>query len=123
MKNTKVMEEEAYDALVQEVGQNPSILSLVERLAYIEGREGNAEREAIHRLLGRVAVGTYPTGLCPHNILQLLMEERGLRQADLIPMLGTHAQVSLIVTGKGGITKDKARALGEYFGVSPVLFL
>ena len=124
MKNTKAMEEEAYTALLQEVGQNPSVLLLVERLAYVQGREGSAERKAIQRLLGRVAVGgTYPQGLRPHEILQLLMQEKGIKQADLIPVLGTHAQVSLIVTGKGGITKDKARLLGKYLGVSPVLFL
>lgn len=122
MKNTKVMEEEAYSALLLEVGQNPTILLLVERLAYLQGSAGNAERKAIHRLLGRVAVGAYHN-LRPHQILQLLMEERGLNQADLIPILGTHAQVSLIVSGKGGITRDKARLLGEYLGVSPVLFL
>jgi HTH-type transcriptional regulator/antitoxin HigA len=51
-----------------------------------------------------------------------LMEQRGLRQADLVPLLGSRAQVSDLVNGKRGISKAQVKALAEYFSVSPELF-
>lgn len=121
MSYNRAIDDAAYTALLQEVGSNPDLLPLVERLTF--AKEGSPEKRAVQRLLCRVVEGNYPIGLRPHTILQLLMLERGVKQADLVDAVGTLAQVSLIVTGKGGITKGKAQALGDYFGVSPTLFL
>jgi hypothetical protein len=43
-------------------------------------------------------------------------EQRGLRQADLVSVLGSRAQVSDLVNGKRGIGKAQAKKLAEYFG-------
>jgi len=51
------------------------------------------------------------------------MEQRGLKQADLVPVLGSRAQVSDLVNGKRGISKAQAKKLAEYFGVSAAIFL
>jgi HTH-type transcriptional regulator / antitoxin HigA len=59
----------------------------------------------------------------PHEMLQYLIEQGGIRQADLVPILGSSAQVSNAVTGKRGISKDQAKKLAEFFGVSPAVFL
>jgi len=59
----------------------------------------------------------------PHEVVKHLMEQRGLRQADLVPLLGSRAQVSDLVNGKRGISKAHVKALAEYFAVSPELFL
>ena len=61
--------------------------------------------------------------LPPHEMVRHLMEQRGLKQVDLVPVLGSRAQVSDLVNGKRGISKTQAKKLGEYFGVPVELFL
>jgi HTH-type transcriptional regulator / antitoxin HigA len=59
----------------------------------------------------------------PYEMVRFLMEQRGLKQADLVPVLGSRAQVSDLVNGKRGISKAQAKKLAEYFGVSLELFI
>jgi HTH-type transcriptional regulator / antitoxin HigA len=59
----------------------------------------------------------------PYEMVKYLMEQRGLKQADLVPVLGSRAQVSDLVNGKRGISKAQVKKLAEYFGVSPELFI
>jgi HTH-type transcriptional regulator/antitoxin HigA len=59
----------------------------------------------------------------PHELLRFLMEQRGLKQSDLVPILGSRAQVSELVSGKRGISKANARKLAEFFRVSADLFI
>jgi HTH-type transcriptional regulator/antitoxin HigA len=61
-------------------------------------------------------------GQPPHEMVRHLMEQRGLKQTDLVPVLGSRAQVSDLVSGKRGISKAQVKALAEYFAVSPELF-
>jgi len=51
------------------------------------------------------------------------MEERGLRQRDLLPALGSSGVMSEVVTGRRRPSKMQARALAEFFHVSPELFI
>src|SRR5271168_5275423 len=53
----------------------------------------------------------------PHETVKYLMEQRGLKQADLVSVLGSRAQVSDLLNGKRGISKAQAKKLAEYFGV------
>ena len=59
----------------------------------------------------------------PHEMVNYLMEQRGLKQADLVPVLGSRAQVSDLVNGKRGISKAQVKKLATYFGVSAELFI
>jgi HTH-type transcriptional regulator/antitoxin HigA len=59
----------------------------------------------------------------PHEILQELMQARGLRQRDLIAIFGSSGYASDVVNGKRGISKDHAKRLGEFFHVSPEAFI
>lgn len=59
----------------------------------------------------------------PHSILLHLMEERGLRQADLVGVIGSRGVVSEVVNGKRTISKGQAKSLGEFFHVDPSLFI
>jgi HTH-type transcriptional regulator/antitoxin HigA len=60
----------------------------------------------------------------PHEILLHIMESSGIRQADLVGILGSSSGVvSEVVNGKRSISKAQAKALGEYFKVSPSLFI
>jgi HTH-type transcriptional regulator / antitoxin HigA len=48
--------------------------------------------------------------------------QRGLKQKDLLPVFGSQGVASEVLNGKRGISKAAARALGEFFKVSPSLF-
>lgn len=54
----------------------------------------------------------------PAGVLKFLMEERGLRQVDLVPILGSKSYVSQIVSGHRPIGKEAAGKLAEFFRVS-----
>jgi HTH-type transcriptional regulator/antitoxin HigA len=59
----------------------------------------------------------------PHEILEHLMDARSLRQVDLVGILGSKGVVSEVVNGKRSISKAQAKALAEFFHVSPALFI
>jgi HTH-type transcriptional regulator/antitoxin HigA len=59
----------------------------------------------------------------PHRILRFLMEQNELQQVDLVKIFGSSGCVSEVVSGKRGISKTQAKALGEFFKVSPELFI
>jgi HTH-type transcriptional regulator/antitoxin HigA len=59
----------------------------------------------------------------PDRILRFLMEQNDLRQADLVKIFGSRGRVSEVVNGKRAISKAQSKALGEYFRVSPELFI
>lgn len=52
-----------------------------------------------------------------------LMEARGLRQADLVEILGSSEIVTKIMNSELEITKKQAEALGKFFHVEPSLFI
>ena len=93
----------------------------------IPERPLSAEEDALASLLERLIADydgkfTLPEQP-PHEMVKYLMEQRGLRQADLVPALGSRAQVSDLVNGRRGISKAQAKKLAAYFGVSVELFL
>jgi HTH-type transcriptional regulator / antitoxin HigA len=59
----------------------------------------------------------------PHRILLFLMEQNDLQQVDLVKIFGSSGRVSEAVNGKRSISKTQAKALGEFFKVSPDLFI
>ena len=66
----------------------------------------------------------YPLGHAePLEALRVLMEERGLRQRDLIPLFGSSSVVSDVLNGKRSISKAHARKLAESFHVPAGLFI
>ncbi|MDJ0737637.1 MAG: helix-turn-helix domain-containing protein [Nostocaceae cyanobacterium] len=59
----------------------------------------------------------------PQEVLLHLMDARKLKQSDLVEVIGSKGLVSEIVNGKRSISKSQAKALGEFFHVSPALFI
>jgi HTH-type transcriptional regulator/antitoxin HigA len=98
----------------------------LERLTF--KKDASAEETALASLLEKLVVDYddkhYPMpDVAPHRIVRFMMEQRGLRQADLVPVLGSRAPVSDLVNGKRGISKAQIKKLAGYFGVSAELFL
>ncbi len=59
----------------------------------------------------------------PHEILQHIMEASDIRQTDLVGIIGSSGVVSEVVNDKRSISKAQAKALGDYFKVTPSLFI
>jgi HTH-type transcriptional regulator/antitoxin HigA len=59
----------------------------------------------------------------PRETLRFLMDENGLKQADLNDVFGSQSVVSEILSGKRNINLGQARKLAERFGVSAGLFV
>ena len=60
----------------------------------------------------------YPIG--PPSLLQAIefyMEERGLTQDDLVPLIGSRQKVAEVLAGKRDITMPMARALYKHMGI------
>lgn len=59
----------------------------------------------------------------PHEILKFLMEQRDLKQSDLLDVFGSSGIASEVVNGKRSISKTQAKKLAERFKVSVELFI
>jgi HTH-type transcriptional regulator/antitoxin HigA len=59
----------------------------------------------------------------PEEMLVYLMERRGLKQADLLPIFKSRGYISDVVNGKRAISKAHARQLAGFFKVSADLFI
>jgi HTH-type transcriptional regulator/antitoxin HigA len=101
--------------------------SLLETLAANETAQSQAMERFIETLTALVLqyeeeIQPGPLG-SPAGVLKYLMEERDLRQVDLVPILGSKSYVSQILSGHRPIGRDAAAKLAEYFRVSPHSFL
>ena len=131
---TLTFDQNTYRHLLAEVAPLPieteeeyeRILKLVEKLTFPKNRTN--EEQILHKLLV-LLIEAYETEnysmeqSTPHEILKHIMEASGIIQTDLVGILGSSNVVSEIVNGKSLISKAQAKALGEYFKVSPSLFI
>jgi HTH-type transcriptional regulator / antitoxin HigA len=59
----------------------------------------------------------------PHEMLVYLMEQRSLKQADLLPIFKSRGYVSDVINAKRAISKGHAKKLAEFFNISVNLFI
>ena len=101
-------------------------LEVAERLTF--QKDKTPEEIALYKLLVKLIEAYEEENYAmdevqPHEALQHIMEASGTRQADLVGVIGSSGVVSEIVNGKRSISKSQAKSLGEYFRVSPSLFI
>jgi HTH-type transcriptional regulator / antitoxin HigA len=111
---------------------NERALELVQNLMVIENRspEENSLLELLVQLIERFEDEHYSFDAAsqgelatPCSILLHLMEEHGLKQADLVGIIGSRGVVSEVVNGKRDISKAQASALSQLFHVDVGLFI
>ncbi|MCP5109741.1 MAG: helix-turn-helix domain-containing protein [bacterium] len=86
--------------------------------------EQKALAELLARLIEDYEERRYPVPeASPPEVLRFLMEQRGLRQADLVGVVGSRSLVSDIVNGKRAVSKRLAKKLAAHFHVSAEVFL
>ena len=59
----------------------------------------------------------------PRKLVKSLLEQRALKQRDLIPILGASGTVSDILSGKRSISKSQAKKLAGFFRISAEYFI
>lgn len=59
----------------------------------------------------------------PHQVLKSLMENRGLRQKDLMHIFRSSGAISEVLSDKRAISKSQAKALGEFFHLPAGVFI
>ncbi|KAF0244524.1 MAG: putative transcription regulator containing HTH domain [bacterium] len=106
--------------------ENERLLEEVKRLLKKSDNLSIEEEKLLNlltELIESYEAKAYPIPIAaPHTVIQLLMDDRGLKQKDLMPILGSKGVTSEVVRGKRTPSKAQALALGEFFGVSPDLF-
>lgn len=131
---TLTFDQNAYSQLLAEIApqvietetEYERLLKVAERLTFNKNR--TPEERVLYKLLVKLIEDyeeeNYPMDKStPHEILQHIMESSGTRQADLVGLIGSSGVVSEVINGKRAISKTQAKALGEYFKVSPSLFI
>jgi HTH-type transcriptional regulator/antitoxin HigA len=107
--------------------EHERMLGEVEKLMD-EGEHRTAEEDAALDLMVRLIKDYeeehHPLGdPSPHEMLVYLMEQRSLKQADLLPIFKSRGYVSDVVNAKRAISKAHAKRLAEFFKVSADLFI
>lgn len=125
---------DTYHQLLVEVSPRPitneqeydRLLAIAER--YTFAKDNTPEELAIYKvavlLIEDYESEHYPMGdVAPYQMLQHFIECRGIRQKDLVGIIGASSIVSEVVNGKRAISKRMAKRLAEYFKVSVALFI
>ena len=86
--------------------------------------EEDALLELMATLIERFEENHYPIPEAPGSeVLKMLMEDRDLRQRDIVHLFGSRGITSEIVNGKRSISKAQAKKLAAFFHVSAELFI
>ena len=94
----------------------------------VESGAGLSPEEEALRVLLEKLVQDYDDkielpALPARKMIRFLMEQRGLRQADLLPVFGSRSIVSDVINGKREPSKAHIRKLTEFFHVPADVFL
>lgn len=112
--------------VIENDGEFDRMAEELERLTF--KRNATTEENVLARLIERLIQDYddkhHPLPAVPPNeAVRVLMDQRGLRQADLVEAIGSRAQVSDLVSGRRGISKAQAKRLAEFFHVPADLFI
>ena len=108
-------------------GEHERLLAEVEKLmdkGEHRSKEEDAALDLMVRLIRDYEEEHHPlSDPSPHEMLAYLMEKRGLKQADLVPIFHSRGYVSDVINGKRAISKAHAKQLAGFFKVSADVFI
>ncbi len=112
---------------IETVEENERMLHEAEKLID-KGERRSPEEDALLDLIAHLIQDFeqkfyHLGGATPHEVLRELMAARDVKQSDLWELFGSKGVASEVVNGKRGISKAQAKALAEFFHVSPELFI
>jgi HTH-type transcriptional regulator/antitoxin HigA len=115
-------------AVISTEAEYDRVAALMNKLAVIPDDQMTPEQERLLDLL-TLLIQTYDDehyqipDAAPHEVIQFLMQERGLRNKDLEPLLGSRGVTSEVISGKRKPSKTQIKNLAEFFSVSPEVFI
>ena len=119
---------ETLPAVITDWSEYDHVAPMMNKLAVIPEDRITPEQERLLDLL-TLLIETYDEehyqipDAAPHEVIQLLMREPGLRNKDLEPGLGSRGVTSEVISGKRKPSKTQIKKLGEFFGVAPEVFI
>jgi HTH-type transcriptional regulator / antitoxin HigA len=113
---------------IESEAENERVLSVIEELMAKGEAKLSPEEDALIELLTQLVENfekrAYPRQKSdPAQLVRFLLDQRGLKPVDLAPVVGSRGRVSDILSGRRSISKEQAKRLGEFFHVSPALFI
>ncbi|BAY31441.1 hypothetical protein NIES2107_33000 [Nostoc carneum NIES-2107] len=113
--------------LIRNEEENEKALAVVEELMHRNNRSPEEDElyELLIILIEKFEQEYYSPGKAsqPDSILRFLMEQRDIKESDLVSILGSQEIVSKVVNGRLEMSKAQAKALGEFFRVDCSLFI
>lgn len=121
MNNYAQLLTQTLPGIIETEAENERMLAVIEGL--IDKGELSPEERKLLRLLTRLVEDfeekAYPMGdVSSADVLKFLLEERGMKQKDLVPVFGSEGTTSEILNGKRPITIKTAKKLAEFLGLS-----
>lgn len=119
---------ETLPAVITSESEYDRVVALMNKLAVIPEDRITPEQERLLDLL-TLLIETYDEehyqipDAAPHEVIQLLMQERGLRNKDLEPALGSRGVTSEVISGKRKPSRTQIKRLAEFFGIAPAVFI
>lgn len=119
---------ETLPAVVTNESEYDRVVALMNKLAVIPENRITPEQERLLDLL-TLLIETYDEehyqipDAAPHEVIQLLMQERGLRNKDLESALGSRGVTSEVISGKRKPSRTQIKRLAEFFGIAPAVFI
>jgi HTH-type transcriptional regulator/antitoxin HigA len=115
----------AMPVIIETEAENERLLAIVEKMM---SRDLSPEEERLFNLLVKLIedfeARHYPMGeVAPYEMLKFLMEQRDLRQKDIVHLFGSSGIASEVINGKRSISKAQAKKLADFFHVSVELFV
>ena len=116
---------QAMPVVIETEAENERLLAIVEPMMR---RDLSPEETKLFDLLVKLIEDFeerhYPMGQSsPTETLRFLIDQRGLRQRDIVHLFGSSGVASEVINGKRAISKKQAKSLGDFFHVSPDLFI
>ena len=116
--------EEDYEAALARVAGLMESLSPPEGQIEDEDHPARIELEVLTDLVEHYEERHYPIDPpSPIAAIEFEIDQRGLTQRDLVPLIGSRAKVSEVLSGKRAITMSMARALHRHLSISADVLL
>lgn len=113
--------------IIKTEAENEQVLEIIEELMHKKNLTPEEEElyELLIVLVEKFEREYYLSGNStnPHSLLLFLMEQKEIKQEDLVDIIGSKKVVSDIINGERSISKDEAKALADFFGVDAELFI
>ncbi|MCC3472466.1 MULTISPECIES: transcriptional regulator [unclassified Microcoleus] len=112
--------------IIRNEADNEKALVVVEELMHRRDRTPEEDElyELLIALIEKFEQEYYAPGATAtrRSLLLFLMEQRSLKPADLVGIIGSEEGVYQLVNGEGYFSKEQALILGSLFHVEPSLF-